>query len=111
MSFEGYAFINFGAPWCSHCQKLSPIWDRLAEKLADIEDVRISRVDCTASENLCRDYGIRAFPTLILFRYGESKVEYNGGRDLDSLYNFLVNQLEYFGDEYILKTDDDIKNQ
>jgi len=95
VSFEGYAFINFGAPWCSHCQKLSPIWDRLAEKLTDIDDIRISRVDCT----------------LILFRYGESKVEYNGGRDLDSLYNFLVNQLEYFGDEYILQTDDDIKNQ
>jgi len=58
VSFEGYAFINFGAPWCSHCQKLAPIWDQLAQKFSKQEEIRISRVDCTASEALCRDYGV-----------------------------------------------------
>ncbi|CAF1476375.1 unnamed protein product [Rotaria sp. Silwood1] len=111
ISFEGYAFVNFGAPWCSHCQKLAPIWGRLAEKFSQNKDIRILRVDCTASESLCRDYGIRAFPTLILFRYGESKVEYNGSRDFDSLYNFLVSQLEFFGDDYLLQQEDEIKNE
>ncbi|CAF0938633.1 unnamed protein product [Rotaria sordida] len=110
ISFEGYAFVNFGAPWCSHCQKLAPIWNRFAQKFSRYEDIRILRVDCTASESLCRDYGIRAFPTLILFRYGESKVEYNGSRDFNSLYNFLVSQLEFFGDDYLLKQEDEIKN-
>ncbi|CAF4165620.1 unnamed protein product [Rotaria magnacalcarata] len=111
VSFEGYAFVNFGAPWCSHCQKLAPIWNQLAHKFSHHDEIRISRVDCTASESLCRDYGIRAFPTLILFRYGESKVEYNGSRDFDSLYNFLVGQIEFFGDEYLLKQDYRIKNE
>lgn len=59
VSFEGYTFVNFGAPWCSHCQKLAPIWDRLAQKFANIEEIRIARVDCTASESICRDYGVR----------------------------------------------------
>ncbi|CAF0851010.1 unnamed protein product [Adineta steineri] len=111
VSFEGYAFINFGAPWCSHCQKLAPIWKQLAQRFAHYEEIRIARVDCTASENLCRDYGIRAFPSLILFRYGESKVEYNGARDYESLINFLISQLEFFGDEYILKQENEIKNE
>ncbi|UJR30158.1 hypothetical protein I4U23_017698 [Adineta vaga] len=110
VSFEGYAFVNFGAPWCSHCQKLAPVWKQLAQRFSKNEDIRISRVDCTASESLCRDYGIRAFPTVILFRYGESKVEYNGARDYESMYNFLVSQLEFFGDEYLLKQDNEIKN-
>jgi hypothetical protein len=46
-----------------------------------------------------------------LFRYGESKVEYNGSRDFDALYNFIVSQLEFFGDDYILKQDEEIKNE
>ncbi|CAF0838472.1 unnamed protein product [Adineta ricciae] len=110
VSFEGYAFVNFGAPWCTHCQKLAPVWKQLAQKFSKNEDIRISRVDCTASESLCKDHGIRAFPTLILFRYGESKVEYNGARDFDSMYNFLVSQLEFFGDEYLLKPNNEIIN-
>ncbi len=61
MSFEGYAFVNFGAPWCSHCQKLAPIWDRLAQKFSEIDEIRIARVDCTASESICRDYGVRFY--------------------------------------------------
>jgi hypothetical protein len=38
-------------------------------------------------------------------------VEYNGGRDFDSLYHFLVSQLEFFGDDYFLKQDVEIKNE
>lgn len=59
VSFEGYAFVNFGAPWCSHCQKLAPIWNQLAQAFSQYDEIRIPRVDCTASEALCRDYGVR----------------------------------------------------
>ncbi len=59
VSFEGYAFVNFGASWCTHCQKLAPVWDQLAQKFSQFDEIRISRVDCTASEALCRDYGVR----------------------------------------------------
>jgi hypothetical protein len=30
---------------------------------------------------------------------------------LDSLYNFLISQLEFFGDDYLLKQDVQIKNE
>lgn len=69
VSFEGYAFVNFGAPWCSHCQKLSPIWDRLAAKFANIEEIRIARVDCTASESICRDYGVSLLRIAVHFHH------------------------------------------
>jgi thioredoxin domain-containing protein 5 len=61
VSFEGYAFVNFGASWCTHCQKLAPVWDQLAQKFSQFDEIRISRVDCTASEALCRDYGVRFY--------------------------------------------------
>ena len=59
VSYEGYAFVNFGAPWCSHCQRLLPIWKQLSKRFAAVDEIRILRVDCTASESLCRDYGVK----------------------------------------------------
>jgi len=53
----------------------------------------------------------RIITFFIFFRYGESKIEYNGARDYESLYNFIVSQLEFFGDDYLLKQENEIKKE
>lgn len=54
--------IEFYAPWCGHCKKLSPIYDELAEKLKD-EDVAIVKMDATAND-VPPHFEVRGFPTL-----------------------------------------------
>jgi len=84
-------FVEFYAPWCGHCKQLTPIWDKLGEKFADRDDIVIAKSDATANE--FADVEVQGFPTLKYFPKGEGNkmVDYNGGRDFDSLAAFVEN--------------------
>jgi thiol-disulfide isomerase/thioredoxin len=41
--------VEFYAPWCGHCKKLTPIYDELGTKMA-AEDVEIVKMDATAND-------------------------------------------------------------
>ncbi|OPL20269.1 hypothetical protein AM593_05563, partial [Mytilus galloprovincialis] len=61
----------------------------LSKKYADIDSVQIAKVDCTLHKELCQERKVRGYPTLIVYKNGEMKEEYSGGRDLPSLETFL----------------------
>ncbi|XP_026060758.1 protein disulfide-isomerase A2 [Carassius auratus] len=84
-------FVEFYAPWCGHCQQLAPIWDELAEKYKDHENIIIAKMDAT--ENDAEDVTIQGFPTIKYFPAGAEKkiVDYNGNRDLETFSKFLDN--------------------
>jgi len=80
--------VEFYAPWCGHCKSLEPIWNQLAEKLADKEDIVIAKMDSTANE--IETVKVQGFPTLKLFKKGDNKiVDYNGERTLEALAKFM----------------------
>eukprot|EP00766_Chilomastix_caulleryi_P005668 gnl/Chilomastix_caulleri/7281.p1 GENE.gnl/Chilomastix_caulleri/7281~~gnl/Chilomastix_caulleri/7281.p1 ORF type:complete len:60 (+),score=21.45 gnl/Chilomastix_caulleri/7281:171-350(+) len=57
--------VKFFAPWCGHCRNLAPIYEELS---TDVEGVEIAEVDCTVYQDICRDQGIRGYPTVKLFK-------------------------------------------
>ena len=51
-------------------QKLAPTWDELAAKMGADGKATIAKVDCTKSQSLCQEHGIKGYPTLAYFRSG-----------------------------------------
>lgn len=85
---EKHVLVEFYAPWCGHCKKLTPIYDELGEKYKDSKDIVIAKMDSTANE--VENVSIKGFPTIKLFQKGDNKVvEYSGNRDLDGFVEFL----------------------
>lgn len=97
VSYEGYAFVNFGAPWCSHCQRLLPIWNQLSKRFQPFEEIRILRVDCTASESLCRDYGVKAKRFDFAFSFQSNFVLDSGISNVNSISLWRIeNRIQRF---------------
>ena len=85
-------FIKFYAPWCGHCKKLAPTW----EEYSTSQDlVNVGSVDCTVEKDICGKYGVKGYPTLLLFPVegeGETKYfKYQGARNIDGFNSFLTN--------------------
>jgi len=92
---KGAHFVMFFAPWCGHCKRLAPIWDKLAEDyIKDEKDVVIGMVDCTKETSLCSSQDVTGYPTLKFFKDGpENGVKHRGQRDQKSLEKFINEQM------------------
>jgi protein disulfide-isomerase A6 len=83
--------VEFFAPWCGHCKNLAPVYEKLAEAFEFANDkVQIAKVDADAEKTLGKRFGVQGFPTLKFFDgKSDTPVDYSGGRDLESLTNFI----------------------
>lgn len=43
--------VKYYAPWCGHCQRIAPHWEKLGEHVAAFDDIVIAKYDATANEN------------------------------------------------------------
>lgn len=80
------------APWCGHCKRLAPTWDRLADEKPS-DNINIGKIDCTAHQSVCSSNGVRGYPTLKLFKNGGDGEKYQGGRDYDTLSNWVLGKV------------------
>ena len=74
---------------------MKPAYTEAANELLGT-DHSIGAVDCTKNRKLASRFGISGYPTLKYFKDGEQPSDYDGGRDKDSIVNFLIQYVRSF---------------
>ncbi len=70
--------VDFWAEWCGPCKMIAPVLDELATEYGD--KVKIGKVNIDDHPSLAGEYGVRAIPTLLLFKGGQVTEQMVGAR-------------------------------
>ncbi len=85
--------VEFYAPWCGHCKRLAPDYEKLGQTFAGEDGVVIAKYDADKNKGKASKYGVTGFPTLVWFsKSNKEGTRYNGGRTLDDLVSYVNEQ-------------------
>ena len=68
--------VDFHAQWCGPCKAMAPALDACAKEMEG--KVKIVKIDVDENPKVTGTYGIRAMPTLIMFKGGKVVTQYTG---------------------------------
>jgi len=87
---QGIVFVDWGAASCGPCRMFAPIFDKVADLNPDLV---FAKVDADADADLAVSFGIRAIPTLMIFRDGFLVFRQAGAMTEETLQN-LANRVQ-----------------
>ncbi len=61
--------VDFWAEWCGPCKMIAPILEEIAQEYDG--RLKIGKVNIDDQQNLATQHGIRAIPTLLVFKNGQ----------------------------------------
>uniref|UniRef100_A0A914UM83 Thioredoxin domain-containing protein n=1 Tax=Plectus sambesii TaxID=2011161 RepID=A0A914UM83_9BILA len=72
------ALVMFYAPWCGHCKSAKPAFGAAAAAVAD--GGAFVAMDCSVHRDLCKEKGVKGYPTFHIYEDGKFARNYGGGR-------------------------------
>jgi len=82
--------VEFYAPWCGHCKKLTPEYEKAARKLKE-HNIPLAKVDATVEKRLGDQFGVQGYPTLKILRNGH-RYDYDGPREAEGIIKYMLEQ-------------------
>lgn len=85
------ALVDYWAPWCGPCRAMAPIVDDLAKEYEN--KLKVFKMNVDDNPVTPGRYGIRAIPTLILYKDGEVVEQVTGAVSKTSIKDMVAKYL------------------
>jgi len=80
---SGLVLVDFWAAWCGPCKAIAPKLEEIGQEMQGL--VKILKMDVDQNSLTPSQFGIRAIPTLILFKNGQKVDQVMGNVAKDDL--------------------------
>src|SRR5689334_497185 len=61
--------VDFWAPWCGPCRRVSPVVEEIASEKG--EDLKVVKLNIDENQQTAIKFNVMSIPTLMLFKHGE----------------------------------------
>ncbi len=85
------AVVDFWAPWCGPCRKLSPVIDELASEFQG--KINIYKLNTDENLKTAKEYSISGLPSILIFKNGQAVERLVGLMPKSTLVNNIQKHL------------------
>jgi thioredoxin 1 len=84
--------VDFWAPWCGPCRRITPMIEQLADENAGT--AKVGKLNIDDNPDVPQQYGVSSIPTLLVFKGGEVTERLGGGSPKSKIQEALEDAAE-----------------